>query len=43
MFISENFYCVVVQAVLIFGAETWVMSAAMLEKLRAYMWVYYGR
>ena len=28
--ISEKFYRVVVQAVLLFGSETWVLSAAML-------------
>ena len=33
MIVSENFYRVVVQAVLLFGAETWVLTAAMLEKL----------
>ena len=31
--ISEKFYCAVVQAVLLFGSETWVLIAAMLQKL----------
>ena len=40
-FVSSKLYCSVVQAVLILGADTWVMSAAMLENSRAYMWVSY--
>ena len=31
--ISEKFYRVVVQVVLLFGSETWVLSAAILNKL----------
>ena len=31
--ISENFYWVVVQVVLLFGANTWVMSEVMLKKI----------
>ena len=31
--ILEKFYCVVVQVVLLFGSETWVLTAAMLQKL----------
>ena len=31
--ISEKFYCAVVQEVLLFGSETWVLTAAMLQKL----------
>ena len=31
--ISEKFYCAVVQAVLLFGSETWVLTAAILQKL----------
>ena len=34
LIISEKFYCAVVQEVLLFGAKTWVMSAAMLQKLK---------
>ena len=33
MIISEKFYCAVVYTVLLFGGETWVLSAAMLNKL----------
>ena len=32
--ISARFYRVVVQAVLLFGAETWVVLAAMLNKIK---------
>ena len=31
--VSAKFYRAVVQAVLLFGAETWVLTAAMLQKL----------
>ena len=31
--LSESLYQVVVQAVLIFGANTWVLSEAMLKKI----------
>ena len=31
--VSEKFYCVVIQAVLLFGAETWVMLAPMAQSL----------
>ena len=31
--LPEKFYRAVVQAMLLFGAETWVLSAAMLKKL----------
>ena len=30
---SAKFYCAVVQVVLLFGAETWVLSAPMAKKL----------
>ena len=33
-FVSEKFYCAVVQAVLIFGAYTWVLSAAISKNRR---------
>ena len=36
--LSKKFYPVVVQAVLLFGAETWVLLAAMLKKSRGYTW-----
>ena len=42
-FISEIFYLAMVQVVLLFGAEIWVLSAAMSKHLRAYMWISYGR
>ena len=32
--VSEKFYHVVVQSVLLFGAETWVMLAPMAKKLK---------
>ena len=32
--ISAKFYDAVVQAVLLFGSETWVLTAAMLHKLK---------
>ena len=31
--VSSKFYRYVVQAVLLFGAETWVLKAAMMQKL----------
>ena len=31
--ISEKFYCTVVQTVLLFGSETWVLTLAMMKKL----------
>ena len=34
--VSEKFYHAVFQVVLIFGLETWVLTAAMLEKLEGY-------
>ena len=33
LIISEKFYHVVVQAVLLFGYETWVLTAAMIQNL----------
>ena len=33
LFVSANFYRAVVQAVLLFGADTWVMTSAMSQKL----------
>ena len=41
--VSANFYQALVQEVLLFGAETWVLTAMKLEKLRGYMWVSCGR
>ena len=41
--ISAKFYRAVVQAVILFGLETWVVKAAMMQKLEGYMWVYCGR
>ena len=34
--LPAKFYRVVVQAVLLFGSETWVLTAAMLEKLEGF-------
>ena len=31
--ISAKFYCAVVQAVLLFGLETWLLTAAMMQNL----------
>ena len=42
-FLSAKFYRVVVQAVLLFGAETWVLSAVMLKIIEGYTWDSYNR
>ena len=36
--VSEKFYRVVVQAVVLFGLETWVLTATMMQNLRGYKW-----
>ena len=36
-FISEKFYCAVVKVMLLFGADTWFLLAAMLKNSSAYM------
>ena len=49
--VSSKFYCAVVQAVLLFGLETWVLTSAMLQKiegvhvsfLRQVTWMKYQR
>ena len=41
--IPEEFYCEVVQAVLLFGYESWVLTAEMLQKLEANTWASYSR
>ena len=33
LILSEKFYCVVVQAVLLYRSETWVLTAAMMQNL----------